>query len=284
MSLHSISKWCLSLTLFLSLKAFSYSTSDTSKTLIASNSNVYHTEIYKANSFYPEILSEHKEITKDYVLQFSHKKRDYIIRMHKKGQSYFSKITKIFHQYNVPEEFRVLIILESAFNAHAVSKAGAVGFWQFMDEPAKEYGLKIFSNQRPGKSIPHSVKNVKGKPVKQYDDRSNFAKSTVAAAKYLRDRSRNLNNDYLLVAASYNWGIGNVWEAMKKTKLENPTYWDILPYVPAETKAYVMNFVALNVIFKNYDAFMKNDIRFEDVEVKKLIIPQTHPLEEVSSL
>ena len=45
---------------------------------------------------------------------------------------------------------------------------------------------------------------------KQSDDRTNFMKSTLVAARYLKDRCRNLNNDWLLIAASYNCGVGNV--------------------------------------------------------------------------
>ena len=84
----------------------------------------------------------------------------------------------------------------------------------------------------------------------------------MVAAKYLRERCRNLNNKLLLIVASYNWGVGNVWHAMEKTGKANPTFWDIKKYLPAETKAYVMNFITLNVIFNNYDKFAKNQLVF----------------------
>jgi membrane-bound lytic murein transglycosylase D len=99
----------------------------------------------------------------------------------------------------------------------------------------------------------------------QVDERKNFSKSTYTAARYLKDRMRNLDNDWLLIAASYNWGVGNVWNAMQRTGKKNPTFWDIKNYVPAETKAYVMNFIALNVIFKNYEKFRTNTLCFKTV-------------------
>ena len=71
----------------------------------------------------------------------------------------------------------MLPALESNFNANAVSRAGAVGYWQFMSELAKEYGLQI-----GGKN----------------DERKNFSKSTVAAAKFFRDQLDYFNNDLLL--------------------------------------------------------------------------------------
>ena len=76
---------------------------------------------------------------------------------------------------------------------------------------------------------------------------------------------RNLNNDWLLVAASYNWGVGNVWNAMERSGKKNPTFWDIKQQLPAETRSYVMNFIALNVIFKNYENFSSNKLCFNDV-------------------
>ncbi|MBX2939550.1 MAG: lytic transglycosylase domain-containing protein [Ferruginibacter sp.] len=269
--------------IFLCLAVFSAAgastISDTGRIQLAHAEAPICTEIYKANVVFPSIFSGQEERMKTYILNFSKNRRDYVIRMHQKSRRYFSKVSNIFNTYGVPAEFRVLMALESAFNAQAVSKAGAVGFWQFMDQPAKEYGLKIIEGQLPGKSISTAKKHttVKGKSVLPTDDRTHFTKSTYAAAKYLRDRSRNLNNNWLLIAASYNWGIGNVWAAMKKTKLEQPDYWDIEPYVPAETRAYVLNFITLNVLFHNYDAFLKNDLRFEDREVKQLLLPVINP-------
>ncbi|HRN80310.1 MAG TPA: lytic transglycosylase domain-containing protein [Ferruginibacter sp.] len=269
--------------IFLCLAVFSAAgastISDTGRIQLAHAEAPICTEIYKANVVFPSIFSGQEERMKTYILNFSKNRRDYVIRMHQKSRRYFSKVSNIFNTYGVPAEFRVLMALESAFNAKAVSKAGAVGFWQFMDQPAKEYGLKIIEGQLPGKSTSTVKKQtpVKGKSVLPTDDRTHFTKSTYAAAKYLRDRSRNLNNNWLLIAASYNWGIGNVWAAMKKTKLEQPDYWDIEPYVPAETRAYVLNFITLNVLFHNYDAFLKNDLRFEDREVKQLLLPVINP-------
>ncbi len=72
------------------------------------------------------------------------------------------------------------------------------------------------------------------------------------------------------MVASYNCGIGNVWNAMKKTCLENPTFWDVKKYLPSETQAYVMNFIALNVIYKNYDLFASNKLLFAP---EKIILP-----------
>lgn len=226
--------------------------------------------ILEPNVAYPELLSGNEKQTLDYIEKFADNRREYLIRTYNKGKKFFPKAVAILKRYNIPEELKVLLALESAFNGNAVSKAGAVGYWQFMDEAAKEYGLKIAP-----KVVAVKAKTVKkGKAIKEKkamvvkDDRKNFDKSTAAAAKYFRDRNRNLDGDWLLIVASYNCGIGNVWNAMASCGKKNPGFWDVKDYLPAETRAYVMNFIAMNVVFNNYESFLKNTLRFQPVKIK----------------
>ncbi len=233
---------------------------------------------HEANVVFPDILTGNEEEALLYIEKFAVNRRAYIIRTYNRSKKYFPKVTAILKKHNLPHELKVLLALESAFNANAVSKAGAVGYWQIMDDVAKEYGLKYVARQKAAhsalradkkKAVKKTVaKKAATKPVTVKDDRKNFNKSTYAAARYLKDRSRNLDNNILLMVASYNCGIGNVWEAMKKTGKEEPTFWDIKDYLPAETQAYVMNFITLNVIFHNYDKFTNNTILFTPTKVK----------------
>ena len=251
---------CAFIILFGSHAANGGSTSDTSKLLANAKvkSEYTKTVVKEANVHYPTVLADHMDETLDYVQSFSKNKRQYLINTYKRGKSFFPRIVTVFKKYHLPQELKVLIALESAFNANALSYAGARGYWQFMDAPAKEYGLKIVES-----------KDTAAIRLKKKDDRTNLAKSTLAAAKYLNDRAKNLNNNLLLMVASYNWGIGNVRNAMRKTGKNNPDFWDIKKYLPTETKNYVMNFIALNVIFENYDKFSKNQLVFnpETIEV-----------------
>lgn len=249
------------------------------------------TAIAPSNVEFPEILKGNEEQALDYIEKFSNRRRDYLIRMYTKGKKLLPKAAGILKKHDLPEEFKVLMILESAYNADAVSKAGAVGYWQFMDAAAKEYGMKYVPREvkeetivvkkvvkKRGKKIEIEQKQTVKTDVtfspakgKQIDDRKNFNKSTVAAARYLRDRRKNLDDNWLLVVASYNCGIGNVWNAMEKSGKENPTFWDIKQYLPEETRNYVMNFIALNVVYKNYDKFLKNNMVFKSAPLKESI-------------
>lgn len=192
---------------------------------------------------YPVLFENHRENSKDYVKHYSKKEREYIIAMFKKAKKYFPRSTEILKKYDLPQELQMLIILESNFNANAVSAAGAVGYWQFMSELGREYGLTINSRQ---------------------DDRKNFIKSTTAAARYFRDQLDLYDNDLLLAVASYNCGTGRVQSAMKKSNKANPGFWDIRSYLPLETRLFVMRFISLNVVAANYDKFLNRKLNFRE--------------------
>jgi membrane-bound lytic murein transglycosylase D len=242
------------------------------------------------NVIFPEVLTGNEEEVLPYIEKFSTNRRAYLIRTYNRSKKYFPKATAILKKHNLPQELNVLLALESAFNANAVSKAGAVGYWQIMDEVAKEYGLKYVAQQKAAekkkaakKADLAKTKTAKSKTAVVKDDRKNFNKSTYAAARYLKDRSRNLDNNLLLMVASYNCGIGNVWDAMKKTGLDDPDFWDVKDYLPAETQSYVMNFITLNVIFHNYEKFSANNLLFTPTKVKIENTP-ANLTEELTSL
>ncbi len=251
----------------------------TRKNLIAYNNKEERIVVLKeVNVEFPAILMGNEKESMDYIEKFFTSRKNYLIRTYQRSRNIFPKVENIFKQYNVPQEFKVLMALESGFNANAVSSAGAVGYWQFMDNVAKEYGLKIASKNKIKKNISgkETEKKQLAKSVSR-DDRKNFTKSTHAAARYLQDRGRNLNNDWLLIAASYNCGVGNVWNAMERTGKANPTFWDIKKYLPAETRSYVMNFIVLNVLFNNYEKFSKNTLCFKTVTCIQSDIVQELP-------
>ena len=223
-----------------------------------------------SNVIYPEILKGNETETLDYIEKFSKNRRDYLIKMYSKGKQLLPKAATILIKYDLPTELKILLTLESAYNGKAVSKAGAVGYWQIMDEVAREYGIKYIAqlSEAEKKKLlkQNSKKGIKTRKTtaELKDDRKNFNTATHTAARYLRDRRRNLDDNWLLVVASYNCGIGNVWKAMERSGQLSPTFWNIKNFLPAETRAYVMNFITLNVIFNNYELFLKSKLNFTE--------------------
>jgi membrane-bound lytic murein transglycosylase D len=200
---------------------------------------------------YPVNLQECRMQTKEYINSYSKKEREYIIYIFKKGEKFFPKTIDIFQKYEVPLELQMIPALESQFNANAVSPVGAVGFYQFMGELGKDYGLHIGS---------------------KYDERKNFIKSTVAAAKFFRDQLNYYNGDLLLSVASYNCGPGRVQQGIKKSGKKDATFWDIKKYLPYETRRFVMDFITFNVIAANYDKFLNKKLDFNEPPLIQVVV------------
>ena len=141
--------------------------------------------------------------------------------------------TPIFEEaleaYQLPLELKYLPVIESALNPEAVSRAGAVGLWQFMITTAKQYGLEVTS---------------------LIDERRDPIKSSYAAAHYLKDLY-DIFGDWTLAIASYNCGPGNVRKAISRAG-GSKDYWQIYPYLPRETRGYVPAFIAANYIMTYY--------------------------------
>ena len=126
----------------------------------------------------------------------------------------------------MPLQLKYLAVVESKLKTTAVSRVGATGLWQFMPSTAKRMGLKITS---------------------KYDERKNAYKSTVAAAKYLTLLHGYLN-DWLLVVAAYNSGLGNVYKAIKKSGSRD--FWKLQHHLPAETRLHVKRFIGTHSYFE----------------------------------
>lgn len=133
--------------------------------------------------------------------------------------NYFAIMDSVLNKYGVPDEMKYLAIIESKLKTTAVSPAGAVGAWQMIASTARLYSLKVTS---------------------KYDERKHFYKSTVAAAKMLRDLYKQFD-DWLLVVAAYNCGPGGVYKAIKKSGSKN--FWKLQQFLPAETRAHVKRFI-----------------------------------------
>ncbi|HLX93066.1 MAG TPA: lytic transglycosylase domain-containing protein [Puia sp.] len=146
--------------------------------------------------------------------------------MKKWGKPYFSMIDVILTKYGLPCELKYLAVIESELKPTATSWAGAVGPWQLMPGTARLLGLTV---------------------TRRYDERKNYDKSTVAAAKYLRSLYSEFG-DWLLVIAAYNGGDGNVLNAIKRSGSQD--FWRLQYYLPTESRNHVKKFIATHYIFE----------------------------------
>lgn len=161
--------------------------------------------------------------------------------MYRSGK-YFPLMRKILKYHKTPEEMIYLSVQESGLNPTIVSKAGAVGLWQFMPATGKAYGL--YQDQ-------------------YRDDRRDVEKSTDAAARHLKDLYRTFG-DWYLAWAAYNAGPGRINGAISKSGSKD--FWTLRSYLPGETKNYVPSILALSFIYRN-----PGDYGFKDPEIGKPI-------------
>lgn len=142
-------------------------------------------------------------------------------------------VETIFAEFGLPSDLVNLSLVESGFNPYAYSRAKATGPWQFMKGTGKVYGLRI----------DHYV-----------DERRDPIKSTVAAARYLKDL-HDMFGAWPLAMAAYNAGEGKVMRALHKTQGE--TFSDIAKtkLIRKETKQYVPRIMAATIIARNLDRY-----------------------------
>lgn len=163
-------------------------------------------------------------------------------------------VDSIFSEFQLPSDLIYLSLVESGFNPHAYSRARAAGPWQFMKGTAKVYGLRVDS---------------------YVDERRDPVKSTVAAARYLRDLY-DLFGTWPLAMAAYNAGEGKVMRALHTAQAESFSDIAKTRLIRRETKEYVPRFMAATIIAKNPDryGFPQSDVRphqFEEVVVRRPI-------------
>ena len=171
----------------------------------------------------------YNEIVRKYIDRYCERLRPSVSIMLGACNFYNPIFEEALESYQVPLELRNLPIIESALHPNAVSRAGAVGLWQFMIGTAKRYGLEVTS---------------------LIDERKDPVKASYAAAHMLKDLY-DIFGDWSLAIAAYNCGPGNVSKAIRRSG-GRKDFWGIYQYLPAETRGYVPAFIAANYVMNYY--------------------------------
>ncbi len=158
----------------------------------------------------------------------------------------------------MPLELKYLALIESAYKYQATSRAYAVGIWQFIYSTGRIMGLKIDA---------------------YIDERRDPVKSTEAAIKYLSKLYKEFG-DWHLAMAGYNAGERRVHWAIRKSRPADTTFWEIMKYLPAETRNYVPKYIAAVYLGHYYhlyglrpdtvepDVFVFSPEHYEEVEIQ----------------
>lgn len=141
-------------------------------------------------------------------------------------------ILKALRAEGLPEELLYLPIVESEYQPFAVSRAGAVGMWQFMPTTARYAGLKV-----------------------NYwiDERRDPVKSTKAALKVLKSLFEWFD-DWSLALAAYNRGMYGIQRDLEFTRSADFNALSKRQGIPKETEHYVPKMMAVSLIAQDFKA------------------------------
>lgn len=158
-------------------------------------------------------------------------------RMHR----YAPYIRPILEEHGVPPELIYVCMIESGFNPDAVSRAAAVGPWQFVQSTGRAYELRQDA---------------------WIDERRDPIKATRAAARHFRDLYDRYGS-WPLVLAAYNAGIGYVDRGIQKANTND--YWRLaaLGAIPEGATRYVPKAMAAMIIGADPARYGFGDVRPE---------------------
>ncbi len=189
--------------------------------------------------------------------------RDFFIAAYQRSGMYRPAIITELKKARIPEELSWLPFVESGFKIKALSRARALGLWQFIPSTGYKYGLSR---------------------DEWIDERMDVEKSTQAAIAYLKEL-HDMFGDWLTALAAYNCGEGKVLRVISLQHINYfDRFWDLYNLLPRETSRYVPRFLATLHILKNPQKYGFNlgdaekPIAVETVKVNKIM-----KLEDIAS-
>jgi len=175
---------------------------------------------------------------------------------------YMPFMKRLLKDQGLPEDLVYIALIESGFNPYAYSRSKAVGPWQFIYLTGKKYGLKVNW---------------------WVDERRDPEKSTIAAAKYLKDLYETFACWYL-AAAGYNAGEYKIVKAMKRYRTED--FWTLtkVRYLKRETKDYVPLMIAAALVAKDPEKYGFTDVEYQKpLRYEKVRVPELTGLSVVAN-
>jgi len=202
----------------------------------------------------PMVINKHIQNEIDLFTQKSEKR--FFIEAYKRSGTYRPQIVSALKKAGLPVELSWLPLIESGFKVNALSKARALGLWQFIPSTGYKFGLN--RNQ-------------------YIDGRLDPVKSTKAAIEYLTELHQ-IFGDWTTVLAAYNCGEGQVLRVIRTQNINYlDNFWDLYERLPLETARYVPRFMATLHIVKNLEKYgldsvlVDEPLEYETITVSKQV-------------
>ncbi len=206
----------------------------------------------------PIVVNDRVECFIEYF-QTTHRKA--FTRWLERSERYIPMMKELLRANGLPEDLVYMALIESGFNPRAYSRRKASGPWQFISRTGKRYGLKVDW---------------------WIDERRDPEKSTIAAAKHLKDLYDQFS-DWYLAAAGYNAGAGKISRAIRRYQTED--FWELTKhrYLKPETKNYVPKMIAAALIAKEPAKYGFVDIEYDTpISYEKVEIPDATDLRVIA--
>ncbi len=178
--------------------------------------------------------------------------RNFFEQSLERSQRYRPFIVSELKKSGLPEELSWLPLIESGFKIRALSRARALGLWQFIPSTGYKFGLS---------------RNY------YIDERLDPEKATRAAIAYLKEL-HNLFGDWTTALAAYNCGESRVLRIIRKQKINYlDNFWDLFQSLPRETSRYVPRFLATLHIINNLEKY--------NIKINKPLSPIKYKISEI---
>jgi len=187
---------------------------------------------------------------------FKGREREFFLASYRRSGQYRPAIVESLKEAGLPEELSWLPLIESGFKIRAMSRARALGLWQFIASTGYKFGLKRDM---------------------WIDERMDPEKSTKAAIAYLKELHQ-IFGDWTTVLAAYNCGERRVLNRIKGQRINYlDNFWDLYERLPRETAFYVPRFLAVLHILNDPEAHgftlppVDEELRAEKVDIHKQV-------------
>lgn len=191
---------------------------------------IYASQYRTVNGTHKEIPLTVNEHVEREIKLFQTRERDFFLESYRRSGRYRDYIAQEFREAGLPEDLSWLPLIESGFKVRALSRARALGLWQFIPSTGYKFGLK---------------RNA------AIDERLDPEKATAAAIAYLKELHQ-IFGDWATVLAAYNCGEGAVLRVIRSQKIDYlDNFWDLYHRLPSETARYYPRFLATLAIIKD---------------------------------
>ena len=178
----------------------------------------------------PRAAGEHSEIplimnddVAREIRSFQTVERNFFLSSYRRSGLFRPMIVAELKKAGLPEELSWLPLVESGFKSTALSKARALGLWQFIPSTGHMYGMNR---------------------DEWIDERMDNEKATLGAIAYLTNLHQ-MFGDWLTALAAYNCGEGRVLRVISGQHINYlDNFWDLYNKLPRETARYVPRFLA----------------------------------------